>query len=182
MDVFKLKMRLGDHEFEAEGPTEVVQAQFAAFRELVEAATKTTPAPPPASTDMSHLIGIPPSELPSIKSESLKGELMLDKIMRHEGRIVSLTARGASLEDEILLVLLGQRKLRTNDSVTGGEILDGLRLTGRTVNRIDYQIDKMTDAGDVITVGTNRARRYRLTNQGFAKAQELAMDLVSTVI
>jgi hypothetical protein len=49
------------------------------------------------------------------------------------------------------------------------------------VNRIDYQIDKMTEAGNVITVGSNRARRYRLTNQGFAKAQELAMDLVETV-
>jgi hypothetical protein len=106
---------------------------------------------------------------------------LLPKIMRHEGRIVSLTARGQSLEDEILLVLLGQRKLRSNDSVSGGEILDGLRLTGRTVNRIDYQMDKMTASGDVITVGTNRARRYRMTNQGFAKAQELAMDLVATV-
>jgi hypothetical protein len=42
-------------------------------------------------------------------------------------------------------------------------------------------LDKMTDACDVITVGTNRARRYRLTNQGFAKAQDLAMDLVATL-
>ncbi len=39
----------------------------------------------------------------------------------------------------------------------------------------------MTEAWDLITVGNGRARRYRLTNQGFAKAQELAMDLVSTV-
>jgi hypothetical protein len=179
MDSFKLKMRIGEHEFEAEGPSEVVQAQFAAFRELVEAAAKapTNPQglePPPPYLP---LAGTPPPGPPP----SLKGELSLDKIMRNEGRIVSLTARGASLEDEILLLLLGQRKLRTNDSVTGGEILDGLRLTGRTVNRIDYQLDKMTDAGDVITVGTNRARRYRLTNQGLAKAQDLAIDLVATV-
>jgi hypothetical protein len=171
MDTFKLKMRIGDHEFEAEGPTEVVQAQFAAFRELIENVPQFTP---PAPLPDSENSATPPAS-------TLKGELMLDKIMRQEGRVVSLTARGASLEDEILLVLLGQRKLRTNDSVSGGEILDGLRLTGRTVNRIDYQLDKMTDTGDVITVGTNRARRYRLTNQGFNKAQELAMDLVSTV-
>ena len=77
--------------------------------------------------------------------------------------------------------MLGQRNLRNSDSVSGAEILDGLRLTGRTVSRIDYQLDKMTDAGDVITVGSNRGRRYRLTNRGFAKAQELAMDLVATV-
>lgn len=171
----KLKMRIGEHEFEAEGPTEIVQAQFAAWRELVESMAKATP--PTVPPVVPSLVGQPPPELPP----SLRGEPMLDKIMRNEGRIVSLTARGASLEDEILLLLLGQRKLRSNDSVSGGEILDGLRLTGRTVNRIDYQMDKMTEAGDVITVGTNRARRYRLTNQGFAKGQELAMDLVATV-
>lgn len=175
MDSYKLKMRIGDHEFEAEGPVEVVQAQFAAFRELIEIAPKlvqtTITTPPSVTTEPNQ-----PQPEPT-----LKGELMLDKIMRQEGRVVSLTARGASLEDEILLLLLGQRKLRSSDSVSGGEILDGLRLTGRTVNRIDYQLDKMTEAGDVITVGSNRARRYRLTNQGFAKAQEVAMDLVATV-
>lgn len=35
MEITKLKMKIGEHEFEAEGPTEVVQTQFAAFREDV---------------------------------------------------------------------------------------------------------------------------------------------------
>lgn len=166
----KLKLKIGDHEFEAEGPVEIVQSQFDLFRQLVEAAQKS-PVNPPA-----------PAPLPEAAFPARAGgELMLGKIMRHEGRIVSLTARGATLEDEILLVMLGQRNLRANDSVSGGEIMDGLRLTGRTVNRVDYQVDKMASAGDVITVGNGRARRYRLTNQGFAKAQDLAMDLVLTV-
>jgi hypothetical protein len=85
------------------------------------------------------------------------------------------------LDHEIMLVLLGQKVLRSNDSVTGAEIADGLRQTGRTINRIDYQLDKMTQVGDVITIGMHRARRYRLSNQGFAKAQELAMALVEKV-
>jgi hypothetical protein len=167
----KLKIKIGDHEFEAEGPSDVVQSQFEAFRALIELAGKTPqPSPAPSST-----------ENPT-SNALLKGELMLDKIMRVEGRVVSLTVRGNALEDETLLVLLGQRKIRTNDSVSGAEIMDGLRLTGRQVRRIDYQLDKMTTSGDVITVGNGRARRYRLTNQGFAKAQELAMDLVTTVL
>lgn len=174
METNKLKMRIGEHEFEAEGPPDVVKEQLAAFRELVET-WKQTPSAPPQ----------PQPSVPRPAAQTLgrgdQSELMLSKIMRNEGRIVSLTARGASLEDEILLLLLGQRTMRSNDSVSGAEILDGLRLTGRTVNRIDYQLDKMTDAGDVITVGANRGRRYRLTNQGLAKAQELAMDLVATV-
>lgn len=175
MDTQRLKIKVGEHEFEAEGPAEVVQAQFAAFRELVASlpATKPTLPTPPAAT--------PP---PAPNNGTRRGdpsELMLDRIMRQEGRIVSLTARGASLEDELMLLLLGQRNLRSNDSVTGSELIEGLRLTGRTVVRVDYQLDKLTEAGDVITIGVGRARRYRLTNQGFARAQTLAMDLVLTV-
>jgi hypothetical protein len=170
MDNYKLKIKIGDNEFEAEGPTETVQAQFAAFRDLVANLPKPdlTPALTPNTPEPRTLRGD-------------KSELMLDRIMKHDGRIVSLTARGATLEDEIMLLLLGQKNLRNNDSVTGGEIIDGLRLTGRTVNRVDYQLDKMTTAGYVITIGTGRARRYRLTNQGFAKAQEIAMTLMETV-
>ena len=36
MDTAKVRMKIGDHEFEAEGASEIVQAQFMAFRELLE--------------------------------------------------------------------------------------------------------------------------------------------------
>jgi hypothetical protein len=173
MNGYKLKIKIGDHEFEAEGPTEVVQQQFAAFRELVETLPKA-PQEPHRPTDVAP-------ENAQAKTGGYPGELLLERIMRADGRIISLTARAASLEEEILLVLLGQRNLRNNESVTGGEIMDGLKRTGRTVRRIDYQLDKMTTAGDIITIGVGRARRYRMTNQGFAKAQELAMGLVQRV-
>jgi hypothetical protein len=168
MDVYKLKMKIGEHEFEAEGPTDMVQAQFEAFRELVS----VTPARPTVTPPPTPGGGAPPPN---------GDDLKLDKVMRQEGRVVSLTARGANVEDEIMLVLLGQKLMRDNDSVTGAEIIEGLRLTGRTVNRVDYQLDKMTDAGDVITIGVGRARRYRLTNQGLTKGRELARTIIATV-
>jgi hypothetical protein len=168
MEMNKLKVKIGEHEFEAEGPTEVVQAQFAAFRDLVaNLPSRRAPDSSPA---------------PAVNNSNQRTELMLDKIMKSNDRIVSLTVRGASLDEEILLLLLGQKNLRANESVTGAEILDGLRKTGQTVDRVTYQLNKLTTAGDVITVGVHRARRYRLTNQGFAKAQELAITLVSTVL
>ena len=46
--------------------------------------------------------------------------------MKHEGRCVSLAAPAASLDDEILLLLLGQQMLRANHLVMGGELLQGL--------------------------------------------------------
>jgi hypothetical protein len=45
------------------------------------------------------------------------------------GRIVSLTACPETIEDAALVILLGQRTLRSNDSVTGSEVIDGLRQT-----------------------------------------------------
>jgi hypothetical protein len=172
MDVQKLKIKLGDHEFEAEGPADVVQAQFAAWRDLVAAIPARPATPAPTLPDAPAVAEIPVG--PTVTDR-------LDRITKQEGRVVSLTVRGASVEDEIMLVLYGQRMLRDNDSVTGAEVLDGLRLTGRTVNRVDYQLDKLTSAGDVITIGIGRARRYRLTNQGTAKAREVARALIAKV-
>lgn len=169
MENTKLKMKIGEHEFEADGPADVVRDQFAVFRDLVASFNSTASATKVLRTQA-------PGE-----ARQQTTELTLDKIMRHDQRIVSLTVRGESMEDEILLVLLGQKQFRQNDSVTGAEILEGLRQTRGTVNRIDYQLAKMADDGNVISTGTRRARRYRLTNQGVARANEIASSLVGTV-
>jgi hypothetical protein len=171
METHKLKIKIGDHEFEAEGSAEDVQSQFAAFRDLVMNVQNTQ------SRDM--IKPDAPAAAPPVVAAT--NGLRLDKIMKHDGRIVSLTARGGSIENEILLVLFGQKRLRENDSVTGSEIISGLEQTAGAVGRIDYKLDKMTTDGDVITIGTRRARRYRLTNQGVTKAETLARSVISTV-
>ena len=163
MDATKLKLKIGEHEFEAEGPADVVQAQFEAFQRLVTVQPRQKPHEPDTA------------------GENGGPEPALDKIMRHDSRIVSLTVGGESLEDEVLLLLLGQKQFRQNDSVTGGEILEGLRQQRGTVNRIDYRLAHMADEGVIRSFGTRRARRYRLTNQGLARARELATTLASHI-
>ncbi len=167
-DTYRLKMKIGEHEFEAEGPSDLVNAQFAAFRELVTAV-------PTQAAKAEERDQTPPGR------QGNNDQLALDRIMRNDGRLISLTVRDDSVDNEIMLLLLGQKTLRNNDSVTGAEILDGLRQTGRPIPRADYQLDKLSASGDVITIGTRRARRYRLTYQGLAKAQALARDLIATV-
>jgi hypothetical protein len=170
MESMRLKLKIGDHEFDAEGPSDVVQAQFASWRDLIAALPAVavqlkTPAQPERV----------------VEQPQQRNGIEYDKIMKQDGRFVSLTARGESLEDELILLLLGQKQLRANDSVTGTELIEGLRQTGRTVNRIDYQLDKMSEAGDVITIGQGRARRYRLTNTGLNRAQDIARTLLAKV-
>lgn len=168
----RLKIKIGDYEFEAEGPVATVQAQLDAFKELVANAPKVSPTTAAANDE-------PPSnrEAPPPKNDQLR----LDAIMKVEARIVSLTVNAASVEDAIRLILLGQKFYRSNDTVSGAEIIDGLKQSGIVVDRVDRQMKKIADEGHVIVVGIRRATRYRLTNAGVNRAQEIARELIATV-
>ena len=170
----RLKIKIGEHEFEAEGPVDIVQAQLAAFTELVN---KLPAGPPPKPAEPTRTA----AEQQQNGDTSGNGQLNLDKIMRAEGRLVSLTVSTENIEDSALLLLLGQRHYRNNDSVTGGEVLDGLRESGQNVPRIDYQMHRLAQDGLVITVGSGRGRRYRLNNRGMQRAQEIARELIALV-
>jgi hypothetical protein len=174
MESNKLKIKIGDHEFEAEGPPDVVQAQFAAFKELVTSAVATAT---PRNTQNTS----PPGTKQDQDKTGSSDGLLLDKIMKVDGRVVSLTARAPSLSDAILLVIFGQKHFRSNDGITGGEIIDGLRQSGQAVDRIDRTLEKLAAEGLIIKLGTGRASRYRMTNLGVSKAQEVARDVIGLV-
>ena len=175
---YRLKIKIGDHEFEAEGPADAVQAQFEAFKELVSSAPVKPPQPRKDETPDANGGGEPENG-----DKPPAGQLELDKIMKAEGRIVSLTVRATNADDAVLLMMLGQRQYRGNNSVTGGEIKDGLRQSGQLIERVDRVLDKLSaaDTGLVITIGQRKGRRYRLTNAGVAKAQEVARSLTALV-
>ena len=103
METYKLKVKIGEHEFDAEGPTDVVQRQFAVFRELIAAMRAGTPTDPPTVTQTPPGTEGPPQN-------PVRTDLGLDRIMRADRRVVSLTVRAQSIQDEILLLLLGQKR------------------------------------------------------------------------
>jgi len=172
METNRLKIKIGEHEFEAEGPTDTVQAQFAAFKELVLAA---------AAQVVSSGVQAQGETAQAQNEGRVPSVLTLEKIMRQDGRVISLTVRAGSLPDAILLVVLGQKVMRNNDSITGGEILDGLKQSGQAAGRIDRYLDKMAADGYVIKIGVGRASRYRITNQGRIRAEEIAKGAISLV-
>jgi len=172
VETSKIRVKIGENEFEAEGPTEIVQEQFLAFKEIIRLSSDKQKSRSDAELvkDItSHFVadGIP--------------MLMLDKIMDVSGRIVSLTALPATPEDAALLIMLGHRDLRQNPTVTGQEIGDGLAQSGRPVPRVDRIMESAIDEAAVLKTGVKRATRYRLTNQGLVKAQGLARDLIATI-
>ena len=177
-DTYRLKIKLGADEFEASGPVEIVQAQFKAFADLIAqrqtiaaSQAQITPTPDESSVTMAA-----PRVDVSVDSESLS------RIMKLDGRVVSLTARPGSAEEAVLLLLYGQKQLRNNDSVTGSEVIDGLTTTGGLqVARADRMLEKIARDGHAIVIGERRAKRYRLTNQGLARARQIASDLIAIV-
>lgn len=177
---YRLKLKIGQHEFEAEGDAQVVHEQFQAFKELIASqGASASPAVVPTAEQVPP--ALPASNEPAMADTSVNG-LDLDKIARRDERIVSLTIRPATPEDAVLLLLLGQKQLRGNDSVTGSEIISGLTATGgMSVNRPDRLLEKLARDGDVIVFGEGRAKRYRLTNTGLSKARQLAASQIATV-
>lgn len=172
MENFKIKVKIGDFEFEAEGPSEIVRDQFESFKQMV--------ASIPAKNDTSVAAAIQPNTANTAGSDEISLP-PYDKVFRQDGRVVSLTALPPSTADAILMIVLAQRHYRKNESVTGSEIMDGLQQSGYTIDRIDKQMDKFVTDGMVIRIGKARGTRYRLTNQGLSRAQAIAREVIATV-
>jgi len=173
---YRLKIKIGSHEFDAEGPADVVNSQFQAFKELVASVPVVDAAPRQPATETKQ-------EHRQDDQHSMSGpDEQLAKIMKVDGRVVSLTSRAKSVDDAVLLILYGQRVLREADLVTGGDIMSGITDTGGfSVGRVDRLLEKAGRAGDVIIGGEHRRKRYRLSNTGLAKARAIANDLIALV-
>jgi hypothetical protein len=175
---YRMKIKVGDHEFEAEGPADVVNEQFKAFTDLIAKLPASAPHQTHSPARADESTGIMAAERRDMPS----ADSALDKIMRLDGRVISLTARPKSAEEAVLLLLYGQKVMRDNDSVTGSEVIDGLTATGgMQVARVDRLLEKAARDGDAIVIGERRGKRYRLTNAGLMKARTIAADLIAIV-
>ena len=158
---YRLKIKIGQHEFEAEGPVEAVQKQFQAFKDLIASVPELTApqyAIPVGTVPVSSTLEAPMPPMAQQRVESLNTD-ELKKIMQVDGRTVSLTVRPGGLYEAILLLLYGQKILRGNEMATGAEIVDGLTATGGLdFSRIDRPLEKLGRDGDVIVTGEHRGR------------------------
>lgn len=167
MEPYRLKVKVGAHEFEAEGTPEDVRAQFEMWRELIAmSGVATPPAPPPGAAGSA-----PGQPAPDSRAD-------FDRLFRHDGRVVSLTMAPDRAEDALLLLLLGQKVYNSDDLVTGSQLQDGLKITGLPMDRVDRGWGEHLGS-NVVRIGQRRAVRYRLTNPGDRRAREIAKELLA---
>lgn len=178
---YRLKIKIGEHEFDAEGPEDKVHAQFEMFKEIISNMPAPVKTPEKPTPEPSGSVDGEQNGGQQNGGSTGANQLDLEKIMRADGRVISLTVRAETATDAVLLLMLGQRQFRSNDSVTGAELAEGLRESGYPNIRGDHVTDRLANQGAVITIGAHRSRRYRMTNAGVARAQEIARGLIALV-
>jgi hypothetical protein len=141
----RLKIRIGPHKFEAEGEPDTVMKQFELFHHAI--APESPSARAPAGSDAAAKVFAAPP---------------LAKLFPVGARIVSLTVSPRP-EDAVLMMLLGYKQFLKNESISGGEIMQGLRQSAIRLRRADAILTRHADHGMVVMSGRRRTLRYRLS-------------------
>ena len=157
MGTLRVRMKFYEHEFEADGAHDVVRAELAFFKNLIAGDSRAASAvvkPQQSSMDLSRL-------------------------MENNQGIVLLKMHTESLDEALLLLLWGHKQFRNEQKVTGQALMYGLRLSGLDVKRLESLLPLHLAKGNIEVTGNRRARRYQLTDRGFAKAQQLVQNLLN---
>lgn len=176
MGAYKLRVKIADHEFEAEGDEEVVKQQFQEFKALINESQSKFSKPTDREIKQNGQV-FPPD---------LGQAIQLEKIVRYDEktRRVSLTAlpQGDDREaDAVLLLLLAAKQFRNEDDILVTVLKDALQQSGCPIERMDRVMDKYEKHNLVLRSGLTKGGRYRLTNQGLMKAGEIAKQLLTLV-
>lgn len=175
MEAFKLRVKIGPHEFEAEGPKESVTAQFEAWKALIGSTPPTTP---------------PISKVVAAATEvrTREGFTAPWDIFEVEDKRKLVTLRvhptGETRDaDAVLLILYGYRQAFQQEDVPVTKIMESLRVSGLRPGRVDRAASPHVRAGLLLKAGkSGKGGKYRLTTTGFARADEMARSLFEQLV
>jgi hypothetical protein len=172
---YKIRVKIGVNEFEAEGPENVVKEQFSLFMEI----SKASPLPNPRQESVNRDTGRVGNENGTVKNLSPEiTEEMLNRIfvVDQEDQVsLRILPRTTEREADTLLVLLyGYRKLLNQNDVLVGKLGKAARTSGIQFERIDYAIAPNLE---LVTKGGARVgARYGLNNRGMTRAEEIIAE------
>ena len=163
----RIRIKLGDNEFEAEGPADAVNVQVATFERLL-------------GRDVPPELALAPVAAPATESVPSPAPPPIQFVARASGKVVSLKV-ACDLPQAVLAVLLGQRELRRVSWVAGSEVMAGLRQSGFKIDRADHIQKREESNGLIVINGKRRLKRYRLTTDGVERAKTIAESLASSM-
>jgi hypothetical protein len=174
----RLRLKLPDgSELEAEGTESFVERQrddFLARRPGMPAAV----AAPPSAPELIAPISGPPMGLPA------EPRVAWDAITEQRGAVLTLRAKlpaPASERDACLVLLACSHRILNNPKPTATQLAKWLRSSGYPVGRMDRALEGAVTAGQILSSGSRRSRRYELTPSGRLKALILADRLTAAI-
>jgi hypothetical protein len=188
MDTYKLRIKIGEHEFEAEGEPDTVKQQFEEFKTLIadHDNAKQNPTPPGTGTPNIPPLIIPPGSTPV----GIAIAERLSKVVKIEAKkplVLSALPQGGQdrAGDAALVLLLAYKVFRQQELVSGMALLEGMKASGYTLTRVDRPLmQRLIDAAPdclVIRAGKKRGVTYRLTTPGETRAKVVLEEILAVL-
>ena len=177
MSTFKLRMKVGSHEFEAEGDKDDVQAQFDAWKAMISGNSVTVePKNPPANDAFLNSFFSKQKQIETPPPATDKPLALFES----DGTTITLRAypSGEQADDAVLLVAYAFKLIHNLDILSSVLLGKSLRISGGTIERLDRVVNNQIAKGFMMKAGgVGRGTKYRLTTTGTVRAEALAKEL-----
>jgi hypothetical protein len=160
----RIKVKIGDAEFEAEGSESSVQAQYESFLQAVRATPAAASTKKPGES--------PPETAPI-------DEIAARLFEQRDNGLITLKALpvGEDREAEAMLLLLwGYKQLRAENNVYATRLVEASAISGLGKPRFNDIHERVSQW--VLRAGNKKGTNYQLNNQGVKRAIEIANGLL----
>lgn len=168
MDNLRFKIRVGEKEFEAEGPRDAVEARWAEAREWLLQASEPKIA--------QHIVEAgdsldSPQENPIFEVDRGRRTVRL-RVLPPRGEVLQ------RLSNALLLLLYGYNDLINRPQVPVTRMAEDLRMSGFAgLKRLSRAFLRLETEGLAARNGAGKGTNYRATNPGLTAARTLAKSL-----
>jgi len=167
-DNHRIKLKIGDAEFEAEGAPDAVQAQYESFLAAL-AAVPTKSAKPKSLAERDAFV-------PDTEYDDALNNRVFE--LREDGLVVLRVQPTTDQReaDALAMILYGYRRLKNEEHVLATQLLRAARQSGLGIDRVDRAIGAYPPRF-VLRGGQRKGTTYTLTTQGAARAEEVIAQL-----
>lgn len=162
-DKHHVRMKIGAHEFEAEGEKSAVEDQLRRWLEIIGNIPAATQ--PPEDKQKAPVLPLQEAEV----DQALLARVFKDERDMLSLRILPKTKSYAA--DSLLLLLFGYQTLKQETEVLGLRLMKAGKQSGLQIDRVDRVLSLY---GQYFNKGgARKGARYSLNNRGIEKAKEL---------
>lgn len=171
---FRLKTRIGAHEFDAEGPEAAVKEQFSLFVQAINSAAPEMPSKSKVISTVVHDDVDAVDDRDGPVDDDAVDAIWNRVYKRDDGKVSLLVLPQTSTPnpDSIILLIYGFQTLLKQEAVNSTDLMDAAKWSGLRIDRIDRNLTN-GHASLIVKGGSRKGSRYSLNNRGMTYAQEL---------